>query len=272
MDLTGARVAAVTLDCDGAVVCERGRPPYHIAAPPARRPRVAGAGDTFVSVLALALAAGLDTPAMAELAAAAAAVVVAKDGTAACSADELREALSAPGKCVRDRDRLAARLAYLRRQGRRVVFTNGCFDLLHRGHVAHLHQAKALGDVLVVGVNSDAGARRLKGPGRPVNALEDRLQVLAALDCVDHLIDFDGDTACDLIRALRPDVFVKGGDYAGAPLPEAPLVEALGGAVHILPYLPHRSTAGLIDRIRGSGGPAGARGRGQLAEVTWPRP
>ena len=112
-----------------------------------------------------------------------------------------------------------------------------------------LHRAKALGDVLVVGVNSDAGIRRLKGPGRPINTLEDRLQVLAALSCVDHLTAFDEDTPCELIRALRPDVFVKGGDYTRERLPEAPLVEELGGVVQILPYLQDRSTTGLIERI-----------------------
>ncbi|MFL6113489.1 MAG: D-glycero-beta-D-manno-heptose 1-phosphate adenylyltransferase, partial [Catenulispora sp.] len=167
---------------------------------------------------------------------------------------ELGEALSEPGKYVGDRGRLAARVGFLRRQGKRVVFTNGCFDLLHRGHVAHLHQAKALGDVLVVGVNSDASVRRLKGPGRPVQALEDRLQLLAALACIDHLIDFDEDTACGLIEALRPDVFVKGGDYAHAAPPEAALVERLGGEVHILPTLPGCSTSRLIERIRAAVG------------------
>src|SRR6266508_6692079 len=102
------------------------------------------------------------------------------------------------------RDRLASR-------GRRLVFTNGCFDILHRGHVTYLSRAKALGDVLVVGVNSDAGIRRLKVPGRPINTLEDRAQILAALSSVDHIVAFDADTPIELIRAIRPDIFVKGG-------------------------------------------------------------
>jgi D-beta-D-heptose 7-phosphate kinase/D-beta-D-heptose 1-phosphate adenosyltransferase len=269
LELTGARIAAVTLDSDGGLVFERGRPPYRVYAPPARHPSVAGAGDTFVSAFTLALAAGADAPTAAELGSAAAGVAVGKDGTATCSSQELRESLSAPGKYVRDPRRLTARVGFLRRQGRRVVFTNGCFDLLHRGHVAHLHQAKALGDVLVVGVNSDASVRRLKGSGRPVQALDDRLQLLSALECVDHLTDFDDDTACGLIEALRPDVFVKGGDYARAAPPEAALVERLGGEVRILPTLPGCSTTGLIERIRGAAGrvqssslapEAGARG------------
>src|SRR5439155_26961964 len=106
------------------------------------------------------------------------------------------------------------------------------------------------GDVLVVGVNTDAGIRRLKGPTRPINALEDRLQVLAALSCVDHLIPFDEDTPCELVRAVRPDVFVKGGDYTRDRLPEAAIVEGYGGVVQILPYLQDRSTTGLIERIQ----------------------
>lgn len=144
---------------------------------------------------------------------------------------------------------LGARLAAVRRP---LVFTNGVFDILHRGHVTYLSRAKALGDILIVGVNSDAGVRRLKGAGRPINTLEDRAQILAALSCVDHLIAFDEPTPIELIRALRPDVFVKGGDYTRASLPEAPVVEEQGGVVQILPYLAERSTTSMIERIRAS--------------------
>src|SRR5262249_42679152 len=158
-----------------------GRPAHHTGAPAARQACVAGAGDTFAAALALSLAAGAPTVVAAQLASVAAAVVVGKERTACCSAGELRESVTALGKCVADRAGLAARLDYDRQQGRRVVFTNGCFDILHKGHVTLLHRAKALGDVLVVGVNTDAGIRRLKGPERPINCLEGRLQVLAAL-------------------------------------------------------------------------------------------
>ena len=137
-----------------------------------------------------------------------------------------------------------------RKRGRRVVLTNGCFDILHRGHVTYLSRAKALGDVLVVGVNTDAGIRRLKGPDRPINRLDDRLPVLAALSCVDYLVPFDEDTPHELIRAVRPDVFVKGGDYTRQTLPEASVVEELGGVVQLLPFLMDRSTSGIIERIR----------------------
>jgi D-beta-D-heptose 7-phosphate kinase/D-beta-D-heptose 1-phosphate adenosyltransferase len=128
--------------------------------------------------------------------------------------------------------------------------TNGCFDILHRGHIAYLQQARRLGDVLVVGVNTDEGIRRLKGPDRPINSLQDRLEVLAGLSDVDYLIPFGESTPHRLIEAIRPDVFVKGGDYTRETLPEAELVEQLGGRVEILPYLAQRSTTGIIARIR----------------------
>ncbi len=250
LDRTGARVAAVTIDSDGAVVLERGRPPYRTYARPAPPGRASGAGDTFTAALALALAAGADTPAAAELASAAAAVVVAEDVTAACTARALRAFVTTGDKLTADRDELAARLDHLRRHGRRVVFTNGCFDILHRGHTTYLSRAKALGDVLVVGVNTDESIRKLKGPGRPINALEDRLQVLAALSCVDFVVPFGEPTPHELIRVVRPDVFVKGGDYTRERLPEASLVEEQGGVVRILPMVEDRSTTGMIERIR----------------------
>jgi D-beta-D-heptose 7-phosphate kinase/D-beta-D-heptose 1-phosphate adenosyltransferase len=247
--VTGARIAAVTLDTDGAVFVERDRPPYRTYARPADHARAAGAGDTFVAALALALAAGADTPAAAELASAAAAVVVAKDGTAACVAAELRAHVKGDAK-ITDVATLAVHRERLRRESRRVVLTNGCFDILHRGHVSYLSAAKALGDVLVVGLNTDASVRRLKGAERPVNSLDDRASVLAALSSVDYVVAFGEDTPVELVRALRPDIFVKGGDYTTDMLPEAATVEAVGGTVRILPYVEERSTSRLIERIR----------------------
>jgi len=259
LELTGARVAAVTLDRDGALVCERGRPPRRSYACPVPANRTAGAGDTYTAALALALAAGADTPAAAELAGAAAAVVVAEDVTAACTAGALRAHLTAGDKVIADRAALAARVEHHRRHGKRVVFTNGCFDILHRGHTTYLARAKALGDVLVVGVNTDASIHRLKGPDRPINALEDRVQVLAALNCVDLVAPFGEDTPHALIRVVRPDVFAKGGDYTRERLPEASLVEELGGEIRLLPVVEDRSTTHMIERIRAAA--AGPDGR-----------
>lgn len=250
LEISGARTASVTLDAEGALVFERDRPPYRTFAGAERPARAAGAGDTFAAVLALALAAGAETPAAADLASAAAAVVVGKDGTASCGSAELCERVSPAGKLLAGKEELADCVASHRRRGRRIVFSNGCFDILHRGHVSYLSQAKALGDVLIVGVNSDAGIRRLKGPARPINALEDRLQVLSALSCVDHVVPFDEDTPHELIRVVRPDVFVKGGDYTRTTIPEATLVEELGGVVEILPFLVDRSTTDIIARVR----------------------
>ncbi|MCC6492070.1 MAG: D-glycero-beta-D-manno-heptose 1-phosphate adenylyltransferase [Pirellulales bacterium] len=248
---TGAQIVAVTLDEDGAVVLERGQAPHRTAATPAPHCQAAGAGDTYLAALALSLAAGAPTGVAAELAAAAAEVVVHQCHTAACTAAELLHAVQGehdPG----DLAGLAVRMDRYRQAGRRIVFTNGCFDILHHGHVTYLQRAKALGDVLVVGVNSDESIRRLKGPDRPINCLEDRLGVLAGLGCIDHVASFDESTPDRLIKAVRPDVFVKGGDYTRDSLPEAPLVEELGGRVVILPLLQNRSTTNIVARIRQS--------------------
>ena len=250
LDETGARIAAVTLDNEGVVLVEHGRPPYRTYWEPVASRSATGAGDTFASALALAIAAGASAPEAAEIASAAAALVVAKEGTSASTAEELRETLSGGAKHLEDRERLVLRTRLERDQGRRIVFTNGVFDILHRGHVTLLSRAKELGDVLVVGVNSDASVRRLKGAERPVNPLDDRVQVLAALSCVDYIVPFEEDTPDDLIHAIRPDVFVKGGDYTRETLPETGLVESLGGEVRILPYIDDRSTTGVIERIR----------------------
>jgi D-beta-D-heptose 7-phosphate kinase/D-beta-D-heptose 1-phosphate adenosyltransferase len=253
-EATGAEIVAVTLDRDGTVVCERERPPYRTWTRPAPHSRACGAGDSYTAGFALALAAGGSTTEAAEIAQAAAAVVTDREGTATCSADDLREHLSAMTTPIMSADALAQRVAFHRRQGRRIVFTNGCFDLLHRGHVDLLNRAKALGDVLVVGLNTDAGVRALKGPGRPVTTLDDRAQVLAALSCVDHLVAFAEPTAARLVELLRPDVYVKGSprraDQPHEPVPEAPLVEAYGGQVRILPHAEDRSTTAIVERIR----------------------
>ncbi|MCU0492970.1 MAG: PfkB family carbohydrate kinase [Chloroflexaceae bacterium] len=248
LESIGTRIAAVTLDTDGALVFERGSLPYRTYAQPTAHARAAGAGDTFVSGLALALAAGATTPAAAEIASAAAAIVVSHNGTVTCSAADLHEHLSGGNKVAASLERLAERLERARANGQRIVFTNGCFDLLHQGHIALLNRAKTLGDLLVVGVNSDESVRRLKGLGRPLCSLAERMEVLAALSCIDHLIAFDDDLPHGLIQAIRPDVVVKGGDYSRASMPEAALVEHLGGRIEFLPYLEDHP---LIERAVG---------------------
>ena len=139
----------------------------------------------------------------------------------------------------------------MRQQGQSVVFTNGCFDLLHRGHVEYLEAARALGDALIVAVNSDRSVRTLKGPTRPITPADDRAHVLAALACVDYVVEFDDDTAERIVQQLRPDVYVKGGDYAQDEPLEAPIVRAYGGSVRILPFTSGYSTTDLVQRIIG---------------------
>jgi rfaE bifunctional protein nucleotidyltransferase chain/domain len=147
-------------------------------------------------------------------------------------------------------DELLAQRAAWRAAGRRLVFTNGCFDLLHPGHLALLEKARSEGDVLVVGLNSDASVARLKGPGRPVVPAEERAETLAALEAVDAVVVYDEDTPLELVRALAPDVLVKGADWAPGAIVGADLVEAAGGRVVRAELVPGRSTSGLLERIR----------------------
>jgi len=250
LSLTGARIAAVSLDAEGALIFEEGRGPYRTYGSSNPGPYTAGAGDTFAAAFALALAAGAQTTSAAEIASAAAAVVVKKEDTAVCLQHELLTRVSSDGKYITDLSWLVLTLDAHRRQGRSIVFTNGCFDILHRGHISYLNRAKNPGDILVVGVNSDSSVQRLKGPDRTINTLEDRIKVLSALSCIDYLVAFDGETASDLVRVVKPDVFVKGGDYTKERLPEAPVVEEQGGVVRILPFLDDRSTTRIIEKVQ----------------------
>jgi len=160
-------------------------------------------------------------------------------------------------------DELLEQFAQERRNGRRIVFTNGCFDLLHPGHIRTLEEARALGDVLIVGINSDASVRELKGRGRPVFPMKERAEVLAALECVDAVVIFDEPTPRELIAKLLPDVLVKGGDWADDQIVGREEVEAAGGRVVSVPVLPGYSTTALLQKVRESdaaGGPPGPSG------------
>jgi D-beta-D-heptose 7-phosphate kinase/D-beta-D-heptose 1-phosphate adenosyltransferase len=263
LDACGARIAAVTLDRDGALVLERDQPPvrtFGFFGSGIDRPQVSGAGDTYFAAFALSLAAGAATSMAAEIAAAASDVAVRKEATATCSATELLRRLNPSLAPARPLAEVAQAAAEHRRAGRRVVLTGGCFDILHPGHVTYLHRARALGDVLIVAVNTDESIQRLKGPARPINPLADRLCVLAALGCVDLLVTFDEPTPHAVVDAIRPDIFVKGGDYTRQSLPEAALVERLGGEVVILPLVEDRSTTNMIERIRQINGVQAPRG------------
>ncbi len=254
LKITGAQTVALTCDQDGCVCFQAGCAPWRVSARSCARPRVAGAGDTFLATMGMAAAAGQSLQDAAKLASTAAGMVVDKEGTAVCTADELMRSESGLGRCWQLKT-LVEHLGQQREQGERIVVTCGCFDILHHGHVEYLRRARRLGDRLIVAVNSDASICRLKGPARPINPLADRLEVLAALDCVDYLVSFDEDKPDKLIQALRPDVFVKGGDYSRETLPEAELVERLGGQVQFIPLVANRSTTRIIDRIVSSSTP-----------------
>jgi D-beta-D-heptose 7-phosphate kinase/D-beta-D-heptose 1-phosphate adenosyltransferase len=217
---------------------------------------VTGAGDTVIGVMAAALAAGHPLADALVLANHAAAIVVGHLGAAQVTLDELHDAIAGEGRSadpggVVEPDELVSRLQAARRRGESIVFTNGCFDLLHVGHVRGLRAMRALGDRLVVGVNDDDSVRRLKGDTRPLVPLAERMELLAALDCVDYVVAFGEDTPAELIETVQPDVLAKGGDYAPADIVGHDSVTARGGRVAVIDYVDGRSTTGLIGRIRG---------------------
>ena len=216
---------------------------------------VTGAGDTAIAVLTLALAARAPLMQAAPLANAAAGVSVSLVGAVAVSAASIRDALAAhPDGKLLSRHELAARAATWRTEGKRIVVTNGCFDLLHAGHLALLSQAAKQGDVLVLAINSDASVRRLKGSERPLVPQAERAALLAALTFVDAVTIFEEDTPLQVLEAVRPHVLVKGGDYQPSEVVGRELVEAAGGRVVIVPLTPERSTSSLVARIRGARG------------------
>jgi len=216
---------------------------------------VTGAGDTVISVLGYALAGGLSFSDGVRLANVGAGIVVGRVGAAAVTVSEIREALLSPdrpeGGKIRTRQEIGPLAASLREAGKIVVLTNGCFDILHAGHVEYLSYARSLGSVLIVGVNSDASVRRMqKGKGRPIVPLEDRMRVLAALEAVDLVVPFEEDTPAQLVEEVRPDTLVKGEDWREKGVIGRRLVESYGGRVVLAPLRPGVSSSQIIDKIR----------------------
>ncbi|HKU30847.1 MAG TPA: D-glycero-beta-D-manno-heptose 1-phosphate adenylyltransferase [Arthrobacter sp.] len=250
---SGAGAVVVTLDRDGTLTLRPNQASHRTWARPEAEKQASGAGDTFVAALTIARAAGLPLTTSVDLAQAAADVVVHRPGTSVCSTEELARHLGQFADTALTATELAAQLAPHRAEGRRIVLTNGCFDVLHRGHTRYLNQAKQLGDVLVVALNSDSSVRQLKGPDRPVNQEADRAAVIAALSCVDYVTVFDTPTPIPLIELLKPDVYAKGGDYTPEMLAETEAVERCGGVVSILDYVPEHSTSAVLARIRSAG-------------------
>lgn len=245
----------VTRGEHGMTLLREGQPELHLPTHAKEVYDVTGAGDTVISVLATALAAGEDLAHATALANLAAGIVVGKLGTAAISVPELRRAVQGEqesGRGVMTEDQLLVAVEDARAQGERVVITNGCFDILHAGHVSYLEQAKRLGDRLIVAVNDDDSVRRLKGTGRPVNPLDRRMAVLAGLAAVDWVVPFGEDTPERLICRVMPDVLVKGGDYRPEQIAGHECVTANGGEVKVLGFEEGCSTSEIIATIRGN--------------------
>lgn len=243
----------ITRGEQGMTLLRHGVPALHLPARAREVFDVTGAGDTVISTMAAVLAAGESLPQAMTLANLAAGIVVGKLGTATISAPELRRAIQreeGAERGVLSLQQLKAAVEDARAQGERVVFTNGCFDILHAGHVSYLEQAREQGDRLIVAVNGDASVTRLKGPGRPINSVDRRMAVLAGLGAVDWVVSFSEDTPENLITLLKPDILVKGGDYGVEQVVGAELVYAYGGEVRVLGLVENSSTTAIVEKIR----------------------
>jgi D-beta-D-heptose 7-phosphate kinase/D-beta-D-heptose 1-phosphate adenosyltransferase len=237
----------------GMTLVQRGHPPLHLPAEAREVYDVTGAGDTVIAVLAAGIAAGADAARAAAVANLAAGLVVRKLGVASVTRAELQLALhqrGVGGRGILTRDQAREFVREAQSRGERVVMTNGCFDILHAGHVGYLEEAKQLGDRLLVAVNDDASVRRLKGASRPVNTLDDRMAVLTGLAAVDWVVPFGEDTPESLVGELLPDVLAKGGDYRVEDIAGAASVRAHGGEVRVLAFRPGHSTSAIIDAVR----------------------
>ncbi len=259
LDMLATEHIAITLAEQGVFLLNRAGQALHLPAHPITAVHDVGAGDSFASAFLLALASGGGIEEAARIGIDAAGIAVAKPRTAVVSHQELLQRVSLR-RYIQAQQRnekgvlqkLVSALEIEKLHGKKIVFTNGVFDILHAGHLSFLRQAKALGDVLVVAVNSDASARTLKGPGRPINSEQDRLALIEALDPVDYAVPFNEETAASLITQLKPHVYVKGGDYDES-VPEAATVRITGAQLVILPLVGDASTSGMIERIIAQG-------------------
>src|SRR2546423_13363976 len=255
--IVACEAVVVTRSEEGMSLYAKGVAPVHVPAYAVKVRDVSGPGDTVVAILAVMLALGVDYEAAMRAANAGAAIVVGKPGTATVSVNELRHrllpssTLASEDKVVYDRSVLDQRLAEWRRQRLRIGFTNGCFDLLHRGHIRLMAEARSACDRLVVGLNSDTSGSRLKGAGRPIQDVTSRADVLAALEAVGLVVVVEEDTPLELIRQVRPAVLVKGGDYTREKVVGHDVVEAYGGEGVLVDLVPGHSTPSMGARSGG---------------------
>ena len=253
LDRLGGGTLVVTLGGAGLAVVEHGGASHRVQASNVEIYDGTGAGDTVAAALGVASSLGWSVTDGAHMANLAAGLVCTRIGTAAVTADDINRSIASQPPVqqgVLDRDALVSAVVAARGLGDRIVFTNGCFDILHAGHVGYLAQARALGDRLVVAVNDDASASRLKGDGRPVNDVDSRMRVLDGLASVDWVTSFPEDTPEALLSALRPDVLAKGGDYAESEVVGGDFVRGYGGTVKVLGLFEDSSTTSIIDRIK----------------------
>ncbi len=254
----GCKYVLATLGADGMILVDENHLISSVKSMAREVFDVTGAGDTSIAYLAAELAKGTDIEQAMIVANYAAGVQVSKVGTSIVYPDEVYAAMHEAG-----RSNEAGVLDYYnegglspieraKANGRKIVFTNGCFDILHVGHITYLRNAKKLGDILVIGVNSDDSVRRLKGESRPINCCEDRMEVLSALDFVDYVVEFKEDTPASLIEKIKPDVLVKGGDYKIEEIAGADFVIANGGEVKILDFVEGKSTTGIVEKMKRS--------------------
>lgn len=249
----GLQALLVTRGEQGMTLLRPNQPELHLPARGREVFDVTGAGDTVIATLAAAIAAGQPLQEATALANLAAGIVVGKLGTAAVSAPELRRAIIAEQGAQRGvvtEEQLLLAIEDARASGEQLVFTNGCFDIIHAGHVGYLEEARKQGDRLIVAVNSDPSIRRLKGAGRPINPLDRRMAVLAGLEAVDWVVSFDEDTPERLLRRVKPDVLVKGGDYREDQVVGANIIKAYGGKVKVLSFFDNCSTTSIVNKIR----------------------
>ncbi len=268
LDGVGCGAVVLTLDREGALLLERGSGAVRVPTVARDVYDVTGAGDMVLAALAAAVGNGLELRDAVRFANAAAGLEVEVFGVRPMPFERVYRAIlheegALTGK-GRTLDQALIEVRAARREGKRVVFTNGCFDILHAGHIHLLRTARSHGDLLVVGLNSDASVRRLKGVDRPVHVESDRVTVLSELESVGVVVVFEEDTPMRLIETLRPDVLVKGGDYTREGVVGGDLVESWGGRVELIDLVEGRSTSGVIERVRGSVATANDGGRGSV--------
>jgi D-beta-D-heptose 7-phosphate kinase / D-beta-D-heptose 1-phosphate adenosyltransferase len=255
MDDCGISNMLVTCGPDGMLLIEKDEPLLHIHAKTREVYDVTGAGDTVIATMASAVSGGADLDDACFVANIAAGIVVGKHQTAATTPEEIMSYAFGPSASdkIIDETSLIDTIDELKKSGKKIVFTNGCFDLLHVGHITYLNEARGLGDILIVGLNTDRSVRALKGDKRPILPEQERSHILAALECIDYVVLFDEDTPFDLIEKIRPDILAKGADYSKEEVVGHDILESYGGKVALLPLMDNMSTTNIIDTIKRKG-------------------